>query len=472
MPQPRRVLAAAVATALLGLCYGSAWNWRPELEGDSAGYMAVAADLEDGSLDALHDRPPGYPLLLAILDASETPNSALLGVQLILHALALLAVLYLLDGLGVGPVALAAVALLGALPPFVEHASFVLSETLVQTLVVAAVVGFLRFVLVGSRTWLATATFALAIVGLVHPANQLLWVAVSTSVLALCALLGLRTRMRRRALQGTAIIAICATLALGVSISFNGARFGFYGTSPMLGRTLSHKTVRVLELLPEEYAPVREILIRHRDRALLDPQTGHLGLAYIFRAMPEIEERTGLRGPELSSYLVEMNLALIRRAPMDYVDEVLRSVIWYWAPGVTDRSSFGLGTIKAAFNAVRASVLGAFVIAVVALTGPTLLLVEAVWSRRRSRIEPQLELQRILLVLGTIGGTLAYSTFVNTTLTAAVYRLRIPFDLLIVAFVAAAPSAWSMLREELRDGHSAECRPDRAPPRRSQGDPD
>jgi hypothetical protein len=47
---------------------------------------------------------------------------------------------------------------------------------------------------------------------------------------------------------------------------------------------------------------------------------------------PELEDATGLSQPELSTFLVGMNLALIQRAPMEYLQEVARSFAVYWFP--------------------------------------------------------------------------------------------------------------------------------------------
>jgi hypothetical protein len=443
-------LASCLLLAIVVAGYTWAWHGQPAYDGDSPGYLAAAVDLQDGTVDRLHARTLGYPLFLALTGSAPTPGATLVLLQLLCHAVAVAGMVLLLRRLRAGGRAIAVFVAVALLPPFVEHALFVLSESLSQLLVVLGLVGVASWLLGAGAAWLAAGAVSLALVGLVHPSNQLLWLAVPLLAVAFQLAIPAGVRVWRRTAIASVALAATAALALGSMIAWNAARFDFVGISPMLGATLSHKTVRVLERLPDEYAPVREILIRHRDAALLDPESQHLGLAYIFRATPELEAATGLRGPALSSFLVRMNLALIRRAPMDYVDEVLRSAVWYWAPGVTDHSGFGSDALKAVFNGLRAAVLAAFGATVLLLAGPSLLFVAAIRRRAGSdRDEATGRLLERLLVLWLLCGAIGYSSLINTTLTAAVYRLRIPFDLPILAVACLGHGTWSRLRTSL-----------------------
>jgi hypothetical protein len=71
--------------ALALVVYGLAWRDAPVLDGDSAQYLDVAADLADGRLDELHLRTPGYPLLLALTGSWHAPTRALFWTSLVLH---------------------------------------------------------------------------------------------------------------------------------------------------------------------------------------------------------------------------------------------------------------------------------------------------------------------------------------------------------------------------------------------------
>lgn len=134
---------------------------------------------------------------------------------------------------------------------------------------------------------------------------------------------------------------------------------------------------------------------------------------------------------------------------MDYVDEVLRSAIWFWAPGVTDQSGFGSGAVKAAFNGVRAIVLVAFFAVLVLLAGPAVLLAgRTARSEEGGGIEA-LPLWPSLVFVWLSIGAVAYDCLVSITLTAAVYRLRIPVDLPILACTLLGPGLFVQIRAAL-----------------------
>ncbi|MCC6642433.1 MAG: hypothetical protein IT386_14830 [Deltaproteobacteria bacterium] len=442
------LVLAGVLTALV-VIYAFAWDGRPQMEGDSQGYLDVAAVLRDSPHDRLPNRPPGYPVLLLLTGSVPEPGLALLVTQLALHAAAVALLAGLLRRIDTRRALVALFVGVAMLPPFVEHADFVLSESLAQICVVAGLVGFSSWLLGGRASWLVLAAGALAAAPLVHSVDELLWVALSI-VAALAAVLSRpKSAFRRRTVIGVTVISLAAVTVLGGVVVRNAIRFDFAGVSPMLGTRLSHKTVRVLERLPERYADVREILIRHRDGALLDPATGHLGLAYIFRAVPELQAKTGMNEQELSRYLVELNLALIRAAPMDYVDEVLRSAIWFWAPGVTDQSGFGSGAVKAAFNGVRALVLVSFFGGILLLAGPIVLLAGGAIRRGQGSDLESTPLWPGLVVVSLSLGAIAYDCLVSITLTSAVYRLRIPVDLPILACALLAPGLFVQIRAAL-----------------------
>lgn len=446
-PASRGAAALVLAVALAIPLYTWAWRGVPVLEPDSPGYLAMADDLRDGSLERLWGRTAGYPILLLATGSAPEPGWPLIAAQLVLHGLAVIALAVFLSRVGVPPMPIALFAGIALSPPFVEHAAFVLSESLTSTLLVVGAVAWLRYLVDGRRAVLALAAVALGTVGLSHP----LYVPAAP-ILATVALTGAALRpfpraLFRRAVAGGAVV--CAALVIVVtSVSaYNRAHFGFTGLSPLLGLTLSHKTPRLLETLPSDYDGVREILIRHRDADLVDPRGDHLGYAYVYRAIPELEQATGLRGAELSGYLVRMNLALIARHPMEYLDEVGRSLLWYASPGVTSAGGFGSTALRAMGNVLRALVNGAFVLALMLLAGPVAMrcLREPPPMRRMAAPTPtDTRLLAAASFLALIGG----SALLSSALTAAVWRLRVPVDLMLLAFVCLAPS---LLRDLTRD---------------------
>lgn len=424
-------LAALVTSAL----WLAAWHATPVHEPDSAGYLEVAADLADGSLDRVWGRTPGYPLLLLATGSWPDPMARLVMVQLALHALSAAALLSLLRRLGITPGVRAVVAAIALSPPFVEHAAYVLTESLVQVLVIPALVGLLRFVLDGTARWLAVGALGLATAGLVHPA----W---APSVLALAIVVAIASRLpalpagsARRGVVAALAVLLAGILVLGSFVTFQSARFGFAGLAPTLGSSLSHKTGRVLEAIPDAQAAEREILIRHRNAALVDPRGDHQAHSYIYRAIPELEAATGLSGPALDAHIAAIQARLIARHPMEYLDEVLRSWLWYWSPGVSPPGGLGIGPLRFAGNAMRAALNGLFALALVLALGP--LWIDA-RRRQRGRAEGsggRARRDELVLALALLLGAVVVSGALSSALTAAVWRLRVPVDLAILGAI-------------------------------------
>jgi hypothetical protein len=73
--------------------------------------------------------------------------------------------------------------------------------------------------------------------------------------------------------------------------------------------------------LPDEYAVTRAALVKARDAALL-VEGDHTGTMYIWSLVPELAAITGLEGPELSGYMLRINLLLIQKAPLTYLQDV------------------------------------------------------------------------------------------------------------------------------------------------------
>src|SRR5512142_1433434 len=83
---PRRVAVVYAVLFVVALTlYVGLWRNAQVVDGDTAQYQVVAADLLDGHLDALHDRTIGYPLLLVLTGAAEHATVALLVVSLLMH---------------------------------------------------------------------------------------------------------------------------------------------------------------------------------------------------------------------------------------------------------------------------------------------------------------------------------------------------------------------------------------------------
>src|SRR6266581_4473039 len=92
-PKHRTIAGLPIPTAILYVLlfaiafwvYTTLWRQAPVMTSDSGGYLAVASDLMDFRIDYLHNRTPGYPLLLLMTASSEVPQRVLFFVSLLLH---------------------------------------------------------------------------------------------------------------------------------------------------------------------------------------------------------------------------------------------------------------------------------------------------------------------------------------------------------------------------------------------------
>ena len=358
--------------------YASIWTDAPVLDGDSSQYQHVATDLADGRLDTLHFRTPGYPILLLLTGASSEPSRSLLWVSLGLHALAIL----LLDGTlrALGASGRWRVLLIGllSLPLYVEPAAYVMTENLAQFTLVVGLTALIRAWQTGHTGWAILAGLALSYAALVRPIYQALPLVMAG--LCVCYTWVSRAPFRRPGLRAAgAMLSTWVLVVIGFAL-FNHARFGWFGLSPSLGLHLSTKTMSFVERLPDEYAVARELFIRERDRLLVARGGTHTGTQAIWGVRAELKRETGLSDEALSSYLVRMNLLLIRRAPLEYLQEVARSAAVYWFPASGRLASMNSSAMRWLWIGVHGSL-----VVVLAIQLMVLVAWLAVWVTIRPR---------------------------------------------------------------------------------------
>ena len=440
----RAVASAYVLLFALGVAaYGRLWPQAPVLDGDSAQYMESAADLQDGSLDALHFRTPGYPLLLVLTGSAYQPTRALFYASLLLHFASVWLLTVVLHRAGAGPLwRLCLIAVL-LLPPYVEPAAYVMTESLAEFVLVCGFASLVLWHVTRRLPWAVLAGVALSLSALVRPVYQLLVPAVAAGVMILHLARLTRTKESPDYNRAAGAMLVAWMVLIGGIASFNQVRFGWVGVAPSAGFHLSTKTMAFVERLPDEYAQVREVLIRERDAQLVKRGGTHTGTQAIWSARPELERLTGLSGPELSHFLVQMNLALIARAPMQYLEEVARSMATYWFPatgrlGGLDitglRSVWALlhGGLAVLFGAELAVVLG---IAMIALTAG---------RRVRASLMGAIDFTDLQAFVFALAATIVFYTMVlSCFLDIGEPRHRRPTDALFIAATLVAAFVWT-----------------------------
>ncbi len=320
----RRILGLPVRIAYLYAClmmvgfiaYAAWWRQAPLVSSDSGSYMRLAQDLTDLRIDSMHDRTPGYPLLLLLTGSSHEPTRILFYVSLVMYFSTIWMLGALLHSAGVPSGALIAFAVVLLLPPYVEPTATMMTETLTQFVLIVGFMSVIRHLQRPHRAWLAVASCAFGYAALTRPTYQLLPVAVGIVIvgLALCS----RNFVRpRRAIRTAFVLLVGAVVLVGSYSVLNYRWTGYLGQTPFLGYNLSTRTVKFVERLPDKYAAVREVLIKHRDAVLVQRGSGHGGYNYFNEARRhDLTAVTGLSGVPLANYMFHINLVLIREAPL------------------------------------------------------------------------------------------------------------------------------------------------------------
>lgn len=420
---------------LAGVFYSTIWKQAPFEAPDTSGYIEVAADLRDGKLDELHDRAPGYPILLAAMNSLE-PSRRLFLTQLSLYLLSVLLGAVFLNTVGIPKRFTVPFLLVSLIPPSVVNTVYMLTETLAAFLVTTGAIALVWWLRNGKTPAVIISSAAFALAALVRPTYQLLFIVLGGTLL----LFFLFSREGRKRIAVAAVsISLSSCLVIGGFSWYNGKNFNYFGLSPMLGFNLSTKTVRVVERLPDEYKDVRELLIRSRDRDLVADNGSHTGVMYIWQTIPELQRLTGLSKADLSKYMLRLNLLLIREAPLEYVVEVTRSLSTYWLPSSTDISNFNSRAVQSLWTLIHFAVVALFFfvsILIFSLLAIMRWLPVEIRNRVFFLIEPSRHLLPPFLISISI---IVYAMLISTMVEAGSPRYRTPTDVLM--FFASAIGA-------------------------------
>jgi len=430
---PARTAAAyAVLFALAFVAYAWLWPQAPIMEGDSPQYLEVARDLTDFRIDAPHDRTLGYPLLLVLTGSTATPTRTLFYASLLLHFASVWLLGALLYASGVGRRWLLAFCALALLPPYVETAATVMTENLAQFTLAAALGCLVLWHLRRRFLLLFASGVAFAFASLTRPAYQAVTMAVAAALLwAAATRRALRLRDALRA--GGVLVAVSAAV-LGVVAFRNQARFHYFGITPSIGFHLSTKTMAFVERLPEDYATVREILVRGRDAEITKRGGTHTGTQTIWHVRDQLAAATGLSQPELSRYLLKMNLTLIRRSPLEYLQEVARSLATYWFPAAGPLAAMDSAPLRRLWTGLHAVLVGTFFVQLIAFAGA------AIVQERRNPSTAGL----IYVLAATI---VFYTMLISCVIDIGEPRQRRSTELLFVFMCIAGVHLWRRMKQ-------------------------
>jgi hypothetical protein len=412
---------------LAGVVYSIIWRTAPFVSGDTPGYVEVATDLQDGKLDELHDRTPGYSFLLLATNSLE-PSPILFITQLSLYLLSVFLLVFFLNDLGISKQFILLFLLLSLIPPSVVNTVYMLTETFTTFFLVVGTVTLFWWFKNGKTLAIILSGVAFALSALVRPTYQFLFIMLSRVFLIF--LLFLHTE-RKKIIFATISIFLSSCIVLGGFSLYNHQHFNYFGLSPMLGFNLSTKTVRVIERLPDEYKGVRDLLINSRNSDLIANNSSHTGVMFIWQTIPDLQRLTGLNKVDLSNYMLKLNLLLIRQAPLEYIVEITKSLSTYWLPSSTDISNFNSRTIQLLWITVHFAVITVFF-------AVTLLIFSLFVFTWRFPIEIKSQISNLIkpfhhlfLPFFIAISIIIYTMLISTMIEVGNPRYRTPTDLLI-----------------------------------------
>ena len=414
---------------------------------DSGSYLKTAQNLSDFHIDQLQERAPGYPLFLLLTESSRSPSRLLFFASLSLHFLSIWMLGAVLSRFGLRRNFVILFGMILLLPPYVEYAGYVISENLAEAMLVAGFASFVFWLLSKRVIWIFLSALTVAYAALTRPTYELLAVVMAGYILV-TALASQWTRLRwKEAVSASLLLVFGSILVLGGYSYVSYRSVGYFGVArPQLGQHLTQKTFRVLERLPDEYADVRETLIKARNFQVTNAQH-HTGYDYILATIPELTRVTGLQKAELSEYLLRLNLVLIQKAPLEYLQEVAWAFGSYWFPSSEQLANMNSLFLQFVWAAVHFFLIGGFFLNLLLLVGAAIYIKMCVRSLPSDdQVLPKLEgVQLSGFTYGMAGTIVIYTAAITCLIQEGLPRYRLPTDALIVFMFFLGAHLWYRL---------------------------
>lgn len=434
------------------LFYILAWKEAPVLVPDSSSYQSLAVDLQDGRLDNLHGRTPGYAILLVLTNSINPPNRQLFLVQLVFYLISIAMLVSLLIKFSIPPKMIVLFAVLALLPYNTVHTVYVLTESFTQLLLVSGIFFLILWLNKSKWIYILLAALAIAFSALVRPTYQFLSIFF---VILLALFIPIFPQYKMRLIEASVVILVTAILIVGGMIYYNQSNFSFIGLTPDFGYFLSTKTVRVLERLPDEYALVRDIMISHREKLLLSTDSYHTAYMTIWSAIPDLQKATNLSYRDLASYMLKLNLLLIQKAPLIYMQEVTYSLSNFWLPATTSLSDFSSRILQFVWTGLHYLTVSFFFIISIFFTGWVglfMALPRLIKRQMLTRYNNNAWSRFIFIVVSF--GLIFYTLGISILTDMGVARHRVPVELFIFAGIFIGIDTWIKMKQRLSRGES------------------
>ncbi len=298
--------------------------YAPVHYADSGSYLRLADAVSDWNLDGYDGtRVIGYPAFLALL--GKDPQVVWI-VQMILGVGISLFVFWITWQLTKNAIVSFLVGMFyNLLAGMVFFESNLLTETLTAFFILAGVLLFVTYRSI-STGWkmilLALATgVALSLAGLVRPLFFFLpvwflifiWISQPGSI--------------KEKLPALVAYVIGPILLLGGWLAYMRGAFHTISPSAMTGYNMVQHTGGFFELLPDEYAPIRDTYIKYRDTQIAERGSQ---VNTIWGAIPELQEVSGLGFYDLSREMQRLSWQLIVDHPDRYLQNVVKGWFNFW----------------------------------------------------------------------------------------------------------------------------------------------
>ena len=428
--------------------YSVLWTSAPVMTPDSTSYLRAAQDISDYHIDQLQERAPGYPVLLVLTGSSRSPTRGLFFVSLLLHFLAIWLLASVLYRAGLKEIMLTVFCLLLLLPPYVEPAAYVMSENLTEVMLVSAFVGLVFWWLTKRTISILLSALAIGCAALTRPTYQVLALAMAGYLFTGGFLFHWIRVKWRDVVRGSLILILGSVVTVGGCVLFNYQNFGYLGVTPKFGLTLNTKTWRFLERLPAEDAAIRDVLIKARNAKLLEEGGLHEGSMSIWDAVPELTNMTGLQFSQLSDYMLHKNLFLIKRAPLQYLLDVVWAFGLYWFPSSGELANLNSQPVQLLWAVIHFCLIGAFAFNLILLVGAATYIKTCKTFRTLTNSVPisafgLMQLQTFMY--GLAGLIVIYTAAISCLIEVGVPRYRVPTDGLIVFMLFLGMHLWRRL---------------------------
>jgi hypothetical protein len=431
---------AAVMLLVGFIVYALCWPNAPIWTLDTPSYMSLARDIQAGHLTRLHQRTPGYPLLLWLTGAVVTVNRPLFYIELLAHVGSITCIAWCLRTIGIRAKWIYLFATVALLPPFVAPSAYADTESVCGFAVSLAFAGLVGWISGGGYRALSVFILGAIYSAFVRPTYEAL-VPIAIVALILCYRLRLLTCQPKQLILSMGLAFFVCISGLISYASLNYSRFQYFDLSYMSAITATHKTTTFVEFLPERFGPLREILVRSRDALITKPYSDHSGQDYIYRALPELRRLYNNDNLTIMREIKAASLYLIIHKPFSYVADSMKLLATYWMPIeypviTSDRSIWRLLSAL-----IQWSIIGILFFQTLVVVGIAGFYWSGLWLGFQP---PELDNKtRTFLAVYIVGMlVILYTVLISCFLGSGQAIYRVPTDMLIIAMPIIGFTIW------------------------------